>query len=142
MDFQRQTPIDFLNSRREDQCSSYFSRRSRWKSGKKVKACSFDMYDTYRTVMKKCFPNSIGIVDRFHLCQELGRQTDSVRIRAMKGTTKGSDEYYLLQEVQLDSLQAFRQPTQKMVEAVRSKRTEDITIISNFRLTMISARSS
>ena len=56
------------------------------------------MYETYRTVMKKCFPNSIGIIDRFHLCQELGRQIDSDRIRVMKGTQKGSDEYYLLKK--------------------------------------------
>lgn len=97
MDFQKQTPIDFLNSRREDRLLSYFMKIP-LEERKKVKACSFDMYDTYRTVMKKCFPNSIGIVDRFHLCQELGRQTDSVRIRAMKGTTKGSDEYYLLKK--------------------------------------------
>lgn len=97
LDFRKQTPIDFLNSRREDRLLSYFLKIP-LEERKNVKACSFDMYETYRTVMKKCFPNSIGIIDRFHLCQELGRQIDSVRIRVMKGTHKGSDEYYLLKK--------------------------------------------
>lgn len=48
LDFRKQTPIDFLNSRREDRLLSYFLKIP-LEERKNVKACSFDMYETYRT---------------------------------------------------------------------------------------------
>ena len=61
--------------------------------------CS-DMYDCYRSIARTCFPNSVCIVDHFHLSQELGRRIDSVRIRTMKkySGNRKSDEYYLLKK--------------------------------------------
>ena len=54
----------------------------------------------YRSIARTCFPNSVCIVDHFHLSQELGRRIDSVRIRTMKkySETGKSDEYYLLKK--------------------------------------------
>lgn len=97
LDFKTHKPIDLLNSRRKDRLISYFMTIP-MEERKKVIACSFDMYDTYRSVMRFCFPNSIGIVDHFHLCQELSRQVDRVRIRTMKAFRKDTDEYYLLKK--------------------------------------------
>ena len=58
------------------------------------------MYDCYRSIARTCFPNSVCIVDHFHLSQELGRRIDSVRIRTMKkySGNRKSDEYYLLKK--------------------------------------------
>jgi transposase len=95
LDFRTHKPIDFLNSRRQDKLIRYFMKIPA-EERKKVRVCSFDMYPTYRNVMKHCFVNSVGCIDHFHLCQELGRQVDKIRIRVMKGTKKVSDNYYLL----------------------------------------------
>lgn len=94
LDFRHNRPVDILNSRRLDILTSYFMAID-LEERKKVKAVSFDMYDTYRTITRTCLPNAIGIVDRFHLCQEYNRKADSIRIRIMKGFRKGTDEYYL-----------------------------------------------
>lgn len=97
LDYRTQVPIDILDSRKKEILISYFMKYP-LEERKKVKGCSFDMYDTYRSVMKCCFPNSIGSVDHFHMIQELGRQLDSVRIRTMKGCSRDSDAYYLLKK--------------------------------------------
>ena len=97
LDFQTSKPVDVLNSRRYDRLLSYFMQIP-LEERKNVKACCFDMYDTYRSIMHSCFPNAIGCVDHYHLSQELGRKIDAIRIRIMKGTRKGSDEYYLLKK--------------------------------------------
>lgn len=95
LDFKTNKPIDILNSRRKEVLDNYF-RSIDPQERKNVKAVSFDMYDAYRSAAYQFFENCIGIVDRFHLCQEYGRKADSVRIRIMKGCEKGSDSYYLL----------------------------------------------
>lgn len=94
LDHDTQKPIDILNSRRDNILYSYFmsipiEERDR------VKVMSFDMYPEYRSIMKRCFRNCIGCVDRFHLYQEFYRRMDRVRIRVMKGQHKKSDGYYL-----------------------------------------------
>lgn len=100
VDHRSAQPIDLLPSRRKDHLVSYFQNIP-LEERKNVKVCCFDMYDTYRSVMKMCLPNAIGIVDRFHMIQELTRRIDRIRIRVMKkfgGSKKDktSDEYYLL----------------------------------------------
>lgn len=39
------------------------------------------MWETYRSVSKLMFPNSKGILDKFHVVAELRRNTDAVRLR-------------------------------------------------------------
>lgn len=97
LDFVSHKPVDFLNSRREDKLISYFMAIP-LEERKRVKICSSDMYKPYRNVMKHCFPNAHLVLDHFHLCQELNRQIDRIRIRTMKGRESGSAEYYLLKK--------------------------------------------
>lgn len=97
LDYRTGKPIDLLNSRRQDKLVSYFldippSERNN------VKACCFDMYPPYREMTKRFFPNSIGIVDHFHMIEELTRKVERVRIRIMKSYDTGSDQYYLLKK--------------------------------------------
>lgn len=97
LDFVTHKPIDFLNSRREDRLVSYFLAIP-LEERKKVRICSSDMYNPYRNVMHRCFPNAYLAVDHFHVCQELNRQLDRIRIRSMKGCDSKSDKYYLLKK--------------------------------------------
>lgn len=97
LDYKTQKPVDILPSRRKDYLIGYLMKIP-LEERKKVKACCFDMFTGYREAMKHCFPSSIGIVDHFHMSQELNRQLDRIRIRVMKGTDKGSDSYYILKK--------------------------------------------
>ena len=56
-------------------------------------ACS-DMYEVYRDVVHKVFPNCICLLDYFHLSQDLKKKMNEVRIKVMKGykDDKASDE--------------------------------------------------
>ena len=94
LDYDTQKPVDILNSRRDNILYSYFMSIP-IEERDKVKVMSFDMYPEYRSIMKRCFRNCIGCVDRFHLYQEFYRCMDRVRIRVMKGQKKKSDSYYL-----------------------------------------------
>ena len=97
LDFQRQIPIDILNSRRLDHLISYFHNIP-LEERKNVLICCADMYTVYRDVVRACLPNATMIVDHFHVSQELHRELDAVRIRAMKGCDRDSDGYYLLKK--------------------------------------------
>ena len=99
LDFINQTPIDVLPSRRYDYLLSYFMRIPK-EEREKVKYTCSDMYDGYRSISKACFPNSVHIVDHFHLSQELLRKVDTVRLSIMKKYSydKSSKEYYLLKK--------------------------------------------
>ena len=63
---------------------------------KKVKFIAAEMYETYREVCRQMFPNAVYACDRFHVMQEFTRKLRDVRVRVMKGSQIGSDEYYLL----------------------------------------------
>lgn len=95
LDFKTHDPVDALSSRRYDYLHSYFMRIPKEERDNVRYVCS-DMYDCYRSIARACFPNSVCIVDHFHLSQELGRRIDSVRIRTMKkySGNRKSDEYY------------------------------------------------
>ena len=99
LDFKTHDPVDALSSRRYDYLHSYFMRIPKEERDNVRYVCS-DMYDCYRSIARACFPNSVCIVDHFHLSQELGRRIDSVRIRTMKkySGNRKSDEYYLLKK--------------------------------------------
>lgn len=55
LDFDSQNPIDILPSRTYEYLLSYFLAIP-LEERLKVKACCFDMYKTYRSIMKACFP--------------------------------------------------------------------------------------
>lgn len=97
LDYDTQEVIDVLPSRRKQYLSDYFYKIP-LEERKKVEFVSYDMWDTYRSIAKIYFPNSKGVVDHFHLIQEMNRRLDKVRIRVMKSFRKGSDGYYLLKK--------------------------------------------
>lgn len=97
LDYQKQTPIDVLDSRHKSNLQSYFGNIS-IEERKKVRYCCSDMYTTYRDIVHIYFPNSTHCVDHYHMIQELNRKVDDVRIRIMKKYGTTSDEYYLLKK--------------------------------------------
>lgn len=99
LDFKKQIPIDILSSRKKEDLLNYF-RLIPLEERKIVKYICSDMYDTYRDVAHKLFPNAQCVLDYFHLSQDFHRKMDKVRINTMKGyrDNKKSDEYYLLKK--------------------------------------------
>ena len=79
LDYEKQTPVDVLPSRRLSYLEEYFSNIP-LEERKQVRGCCFDMYDTYRTIGKRYFPNALLCVDHFHVAQEL----QQIRIETMK----------------------------------------------------------
>ena len=100
LDFETQEPIDILPERKYEYLSRYFGNIP-LEERKGVKVVCSDMYETYRIITKRFFPNSVHSVDVFHISQEYHRQMNAVRINIMKGYSKKaneeeSDAYYLL----------------------------------------------
>lgn len=71
--------VDILPSRRKRYLIDYFYHIP-LEERLNVKYVTFDMWHTYQTVAKLMFPNSVGIIDKFHLLQELSRRVQRVRI--------------------------------------------------------------
>lgn len=42
-----------------------------------------DMYSPYMSLVKRCFPNAVIIIDRFHIIQHLNRALNSYRVQVM-----------------------------------------------------------
>lgn len=95
LDYDSQKAVDLLPSRKKQELVEFFSSFPLVER-RKVKFIAADMYDTYRVVCNKFFPDATYACDRFHVMQEFNRRLTEVRVRTMKGTQKGSDEYYLL----------------------------------------------
>ena len=95
LDYDRQIPVDVLPSRRKEYLAGYFRQFPR-SEREKVEYIASDMYRPYRDMASTFFPKAVFAVDRFHVTQEYTRQMNKVKIRVMKGTRKGSSEYYLL----------------------------------------------
>ena len=95
LDYDTQKAVDLLPTRKKNDLNAFFSSFSAREKAK-VQFIAADMYETYRTVCKKHFPNATYACDRFHVMQDFSRRLHAVRTRVMKGTTRGSDEYYLL----------------------------------------------
>lgn len=82
LDFETKKIVDILPSRKKDDLIRYFSSIPK-KEREGVLMTSFDMWETYRTVSKLMFPNGKSALDHYHLCQEVTRRVDKVRIRVM-----------------------------------------------------------
>lgn len=96
LDFEKHVPIDVRPTRYKKDLIHYFLSIP-LEERKTVEMVCFDMYPTYRDVVKTAFPNALGVVDHFHICQEFYRQFDQVRIRVMKKIEQQKKE--LLQEL-------------------------------------------
>ena len=51
------------------------------------------MYDAYSTIHRRFFPDSVHIIDLFHIIKQLTEAVNSLRISAMKNTFKSSYYY-------------------------------------------------
>lgn len=96
-DYERQAPTDILPARTVEYLSKYFSKIP-IEERRNVELCCTDMYKGYRTIIHSYLPNSLLAVDRFHVCQEMHRNLQQVRIRIMKGHNTKDIEYYLLKK--------------------------------------------
>lgn len=82
VDFISKKTIDLLPSRKKVELNKYFS----WiplEERKEVEMISCDMWETYRDMTHRWFPNAKVCVDRFHVMQETLRRVDSIRKETM-----------------------------------------------------------
>lgn len=75
--------IDVLDSRKKFDLIDYFSHIKQDEKNN-VKFVSMDLYEHYRTVIKKCFPNAKISADSFHVVKQLTNCFQKIRIRTMK----------------------------------------------------------
>ena len=97
LDFEKQVPVDILPNRFKKEMLDYFMMIP-LEERKKVEMVCFDMYPTYRDIVKIVFPNALGVVDHFHVCKEFYHQLDTVRKRIMNRRKRLKEE--LKQEVE------------------------------------------
>ena len=87
--------IDIIESRRKSYLVDYFSNIS-FKERNNVKYFISDMNETYRSIHKIFFRNSIHIVDHFHVVKLFTEAIQQVRINIMKKQEDKSKEYKYL----------------------------------------------
>ena len=75
--------IDIVEDRRLFSLLKYFSYYS-FNARHSVKYIIIDMYSPYISLIKKMFPNSLIVIDSFHLIQLISRTLNKTRIKAMK----------------------------------------------------------
>lgn len=76
------TVLDILPSRHKRILIDYLSTISLLER-KRVRYVSIDMWETYRDVALRAFPNCIVAVDSFHVIKHLNKAMDNIRIRIM-----------------------------------------------------------
>lgn len=86
--------IDVLKSRKLEDLTKYFKRYP-LEVRKKVKYVSMDMYEPYKQLIKKVFPNAEIVLDLFHLEQLVNRSLNKTRVRTMKKLPTKSTQYKL-----------------------------------------------
>lgn len=92
------TVLDVISSRHKRILSDYLSRISLLER-KRVQYVSIDMWETYKDVAIKAFPNCIVAVDSFHVIKHLNKALDMVRIRIMNKYKNNQEDdigYYRL----------------------------------------------
>ena len=89
--------IDVLEDRRLKTLEAYFAKIPT-QERRKVKVISTDLYDAYRRLARRTFPNAKVVADKFHFVRQLYWGLNHVRVRVMKTVPKGSDEYYILKK--------------------------------------------
>lgn len=91
-DFDNKNIVDIIKNRQLAYLEEYFEKIP-INERKMVKYFISDMYDGYRTIRRKYFPNSIHIVDLFHVINQLTNAVNKLRVITMKRIGKGHIEY-------------------------------------------------
>lgn len=89
--------IDVFPNRRKHNLESYFMRVPK-EERNKVRIVISDLWDPYRKLTQKVFPNAILIADKYHFIRQLYWGLQSVRKRVMRLQTEGTLEYYILKK--------------------------------------------
>lgn len=97
LDYKTHEVIDVLPSRHLRYLSDYFYKIP-LEERENVEFISYDMWSPYKRIGKTFFPKSLGVVDHYHVIQDLHRRLDKIRINVMKSFRKGTDGYYLLKK--------------------------------------------
>lgn len=97
LDYKNKVPIEILPSRRYEELARFFSSIP-LEERRQVAVFSCDMWDAYRSIAKRYLPNSITIVDHFHVIQECNRRLDHIRLEIQKKFDRNTTEYYLLKK--------------------------------------------
>jgi len=86
--------LDILPSRKKEDLVKYFTNVL---NRRDVKVVIIDLYDTYKEVIKICFPNAIIVADPFHFTKRVLKALDDVRLRLINKyeDNKKSNEYYM-----------------------------------------------
>ena len=95
LDFDTGAIYDLIPSRRKEELSSYFSNINKG-TRNYVKYISIDMWENYRDLAHRYFPNALVCVDSFHVVKNVNYAFDRVRIRIMNSYDRASEEYRLL----------------------------------------------
>lgn len=105
-DFNTKKIITILDDRRQTTIRNHFFKYSK-EARKKVKVVTVDMSGSYIPLIKKLFPNTRIVLDRFHIVQHINRALKQTRIEIMKQFDDKSLEYralkYYWKLVQKDS---------------------------------------
>ena len=96
-DFLQTKIIDVIEDRSKLNLSHYFSKIPR-EEREMVQYVVIDMWEPYLDIASLYFPKATVAIDSFHVLKEIGFALDKVRRRVMRGTPKGSKEYYLLKK--------------------------------------------
>ena len=86
-DFTNKKLIDIIKNRKKAYLEEYFDTFNSIELNR-VQYYISDMYDAYRTIKQKYFPNAIHIVDLFHIISQLTTAINSVRNIVMKDKNK------------------------------------------------------
>ena len=89
--------IDVIENRRLERLEDYFYHIN-IKELERVKYLISDMYEPYRSIHKRFFPNSTHIVDHFHFARYVYDALDKVRITIMNEYGDRTPEYRLLKK--------------------------------------------
>lgn len=89
--------IDVYFNRQKRSLENYFSKIP-IEERNKVEIVVSDLWDPYRRLVKRVFPNAILIADKYHFIRQLYWALQAIRIRVMKQFKTGSIEYYLLKK--------------------------------------------
>ncbi len=89
--------IDVFPNRRKHHLEAYFMRIP-LKERLRVKVVITDLWDPYRKLVEKVFPNAKLIADRYHYIRQLYWGLQDVRVRVMSRYKKGTIEYYILKK--------------------------------------------
>ncbi|BDD42422.1 ISL3 family transposase [Streptococcus ruminantium] len=94
-DFNTKKIITILDDRRQTTIRNHFFKYSK-EARKKVKVVTVDMSGSYIPLIKKLFPNTRIVLDRFHIVQHINRALKQTRIEIMKQFDDKSLEYRAL----------------------------------------------